>query len=408
MKALSCLLVASWLAWPGAAAAAAPRSPTLARLEAVGVLRVGTPGDYRPYTDHEPASEAWRGSDVELTRALAAHLGVGVEFVPTTWATLMSDFAAGRFDLAAGGISITAERRRMAAFSAPYVSDGKTALGRCNDLDRFDELRELNRPEVRVIVNPGGTNERFARSRLPRARLLVHGENRTVFDEVASGRADVMITDAVEARMQSAARPGVLCAAHPDRPFDRASKALLLPRDAAFKARVDDWLRARQKAGEIAAVQRRWIDAQAVSPLLALVDARLSVMSDVARFKWNSGGAIEDPVREGALLESLVAQGEALGVPARRTTEFFTAQFAAARQLQLDLFALWRSQHREKLPPAPSLVNDIRPRLDRISAAMVAALAAGRTPAAALAPLSTTLISPRASELALVPLGRRD
>ncbi len=410
MKALRYGLLVAWLIGSGVAAAPAPRSPTLERVDALGVVRVGTPGDYRPYADREPGTDAWRGADVELVRALAAHFGVGVEFVPTTWATLMSDFAANRFDLAVGGISITEERRKVADFSVPYVRDGKTALGRCQDLQRFDQLRELNRPGVRVIVNPGGTNERFARARLPRAQLLVHADNRTVFEEVAAGRADVMITDAVEARLQSAARPGVLCAAHPERPFDRAGKALLLPRDAAFKGRVDQWLRARQKSGEVESVQRRWIDAPASSPLLALIDARLSVMSDVARSKWNSGAPIEDAARERELLESLVRQGEALGVPAQRTNEFFSAQFAAARALQLDLFALWRSQGREKLPPAPSLASDIRPKLDRISAAMVAALAGPdarrNAQTAARGPLSTTLISARASELALAPLAR--
>ncbi|MET0290781.1 MAG: transporter substrate-binding domain-containing protein, partial [Steroidobacteraceae bacterium] len=307
----SALVVLACLA--GAVAQAA--SPTLERVNASGVLRVGTPGDYRPYSDRDTSVEAWRGSDVELVRGLAAHLGVSLEFVPTNWANLMTDYAAGRFDMAVGGISITPERRSMASFSDAVAVDGKTALALCSKVSSLDQLRELDRRSVTVIVNPGGTNERFARERLPRAKLIVHRDNLTVFDEVVQGRADAMITDGVEATLQQRAHPGVLCAAHPDKPFDRASKAFLLPKDGVFNETVDDWLDAERKRGELAKVQQRWIDApwQPGSRLLALIDARLAVMSDVARAKWNSGAPIEDTARETELLSALVRQGEALG-----------------------------------------------------------------------------------------------
>jgi chorismate mutase len=202
----------------------------------------------------------------------------------------------------------------------------------------------------------------------------------------------------------------VLCAAHPDAPFDRSAKALLLPRDPAFKRAVDVWLRGELDGGRVTAARERWLAHpwQDAPRLLGLIDARLAVMSDVARYKWNTGGAIEDAARERELLASLVRQGEALGVPARRTEVFFTAQFAAARRLQQDLFDLWRGQGREKLPPAPDLQQSIRPRLDRISADLVAALADAdlRRDAARAAQgtLGTTLLSEAAGRLALEPL----
>lgn len=384
---------------------------TLDDVAARGVLRVGTPGDYRPYTEHDASAGSWRGSDVELARSLAAHLGVSLEFVPTTWANLMPDAAAGRFDVAVGGISITPERARAAFFSLPHAHDGKTALAPCATLSSVDELRELNRPDVRVVVNPGGTNEAFARQRLPKATLTVHRDNLTVFDELVQGHADVMITDAVEAQLQSRLHPGVLCAAHPDRPFDHAEKALLLPRDAAFKRAVDDWLSPMVKTGVVRSVQARWLAAPTARPvpLLDLIDARLAVMGDVARYKWNTGGSIEDPARERDLLAALTRQGEAQGVPAGRTSAFFEAQFAAARQLQHDLFDLWRAQKRDKLPPAPDLAKQIRPALDAISADMVRALASPDLPqqiaAARTGTLSETLLSRGAVQLALAPLG---
>jgi hypothetical protein len=48
-----------------------------------------------------------------------------------------------------------------------------------------------------------------------------------------------MMTDASETRYQQKLHPGVLCAVHPDKPFDFAEKAYWLQRDEALKAFVD-------------------------------------------------------------------------------------------------------------------------------------------------------------------------
>ena len=84
-----------------------------------------------------------------------------------------------------------------------------------------------------AIVNPGGTNEKFARANLKKARILVHPDNVTIFQQIVDGKADLMMTDAIEARLQSRLHPE-LCAVHPQQPFDFAEKAYLLPRDEAF------------------------------------------------------------------------------------------------------------------------------------------------------------------------------
>jgi cyclohexadienyl dehydratase len=78
-----------------------------------------------------------------------------------------------------------------------------------------------------VIANPGGTNERFDRARLHEAEIVVYPDNLTIFDELAAGRADLMITDASETRFQAKLHPGVLCAIHPDQPFEFRREGLL-------------------------------------------------------------------------------------------------------------------------------------------------------------------------------------
>jgi cyclohexadienyl dehydratase len=242
-----------------AALRAAPPAPAgpVARIRAAGVLRVGTTFDYAPFSsrteDGEPA-----GIDVDLARDLGSALGVEVRFVGTSWPTLMDDLSAGRFDLALSGISRTTARARSADFSAPYHVGGKTPIVRCADAGTLDGLDAIDRPDVRAIVNPGGTNERFVRARLEQASLRLFEDNRRIFDEIAEGRADVMFTDAIEVRLQSARDPR-LCPAMPRRTLTYQEKGVLMPRHAsgALVRFVDLWLAQRRGDGTLAAIFER-------------------------------------------------------------------------------------------------------------------------------------------------------
>ena len=171
----------------------------LERIRQRGVLRVGTAGDYKPMSFLDPETGTYWGFDTELAEDLASALGVGIEYIPTSWPTLMEDTLAGKFDLAICGITITDARKEQALMSDGYLENGKTVLCRAEDADRYTSLEVINRPEVRVMENPGGLNEKFARENLPDAELIIHDVNQEIPGLVASGEADVMITEIMEA-----------------------------------------------------------------------------------------------------------------------------------------------------------------------------------------------------------------
>lgn len=225
-----------------------------------GTLRVGTTGDYLPFSSFDAATSRFRGFDIDMAEALGKALGVRVDYVRTSWPKLTADFEAGQFDIAMSGVSITLDRQKKGLFSTPIMRDGKTPIARCADKDKYTTIAEIDRPDVHVIVNPGGTNERFARTHLKTADITIYPDNVAIFDEIAAGRADVMMTDSSETLYQQKLHPGVLCAIHPGKPFDFAEKAYWLQRDVALKAFVDQWLHIVTEDGSYRAIHDRWFD----------------------------------------------------------------------------------------------------------------------------------------------------
>nr|5JOS_A Chain A, Cyclohexadienyl dehydratase [synthetic construct] len=223
-----------------------------------GTLRVGTTGDYKPFSYRDPDGQ-YTGFDIDVAKSLAKSLGVKVEFVPTTWPTLMSDLQADKFDIAMGGVTVTPERQKKADFSDPYMTFGKTPLVRKEDADKFKSLEDINRPDVRVAVNPGGTNEKFAREHLKKAKITVYENNVEIFQEVASGRADVMITDTVEALYYAKKHPG-LAAVLVDKPFTHSEKGYMMPKgDQEFLNYVNQWLDQMKQQGTYEKLYEKWL-----------------------------------------------------------------------------------------------------------------------------------------------------
>ena len=124
-------------------------------------LRIGLTGDYKPFGDRDPATGSFSGLDVDLATGLAQALGAEPVFVKTSWSTLLGDLQAGKFDILVGGVSITLDRQKAGYFSIPSDVDGKAAIARCADVAKLGSLDAIDRPDVRVVVNPGGTNEAF-------------------------------------------------------------------------------------------------------------------------------------------------------------------------------------------------------------------------------------------------------
>src|SRR3954471_4661532 len=115
------------LCWMGGAAVAA-LLPTNPRASAgqpphtlgPGVLRVGT---YFVNPPFEFVSGQERiGFEVDLMNEIAQRLSLRPVFVDTQWEVILSEMQRNLYDCIVGGITITPDRQRSLAWSAPYMT----------------------------------------------------------------------------------------------------------------------------------------------------------------------------------------------------------------------------------------------------------------------------------------------
>jgi cyclohexadienyl dehydratase len=359
---------ARWLVLLAALALAAPAA-------AGGKLRVGTSGDYPPFSKALPGDEPdYEGFDVELARRYAADRGLELEWVRFRWKTLLQDLAANRFDVAMSGVTVRPERSAAGSFSVPVVETGAVLLVR--DTSRFENEASLNRERIRIGVNAGGHLEQVAHERFARATVIAVAENSAVMRALEEGSVDAALTDTAEALVWQGQLPDLGRIG----PLTRDRKALLVrPGASARGADLDAWLLEREADGTLEALRTQYLGAgpfaRVAEPLPALVaalDERLSLMPWVGVAKRRAGLPLVVPEREAEVLEqatgAVLAEAKArdrVPPPALLVQRFFRVQLDAAKQVQWDAT---RDDAWTPPEPLPDLDAALRPAISRIGA----------------------------------------
>ena len=92
-----------------------------------GVLKVGTTGDWDPMTMKDPATNKYKGFDIDVMNELAKDMGVKVEFVPAEWKTIVSGITSARYDISTS-VTKTPKRAEVAGFTDTYYKYGTVPL----------------------------------------------------------------------------------------------------------------------------------------------------------------------------------------------------------------------------------------------------------------------------------------
>jgi cyclohexadienyl dehydratase len=340
--------------------------------EPARVLRVGSSGDYAPFSSVSPDDpERLEGFDLAVARRFAEQRGLSLEVVRFAWPGLEADLAAGRFDVAMSGVTIRPERSVAGRFTVPVARSGAMAL--VPEDSAYRSLEDLHVAGTRVGVNAGGHLEKLTRASFPRATLVAIPGNANVLPALVEGAVDAVVTDDLEAPRWLAQAPGL----HALGPFSRDRKAYLVRADRPdLAAELDVWLLAREANGTLDELREEELgpgaEKEVATPLralLAAIDERLELMPFVAEAKRERGLPVRDPEQEQRVLDAATKAARdaakragVLPIPDRWVQALFRALVDAGAAVQEATLA----RPAGRMPRAFALESELRPALERI------------------------------------------
>jgi cyclohexadienyl dehydratase len=221
-----------------------------------GVLKVGTTGDWNPMSLRDPATNSYKGFDIDVMNELAKDLGVEVEYVPTDWKTLVNGVVAGKYHIT-GSASISPPRMKVAGFSESYIAVEIFPFTTEDKAGMFDGYESINKPEVKVATTLGTTFEKLVREWFPNADIKVVEAPARGYQEVLAGRADVFITSNIEGSTLEAKFPVVRVANTEPRAPNPI--AMILPQDdQVWINYVNNWVKVKAAQGFFEATKAKW------------------------------------------------------------------------------------------------------------------------------------------------------
>ncbi|PTT91974.1 amino acid ABC transporter substrate-binding protein [Pelomonas sp. HMWF004] len=241
---------------PAPTPAATPAPTTLERVRATGSVRVCIWPGYYGVTFRNPRTQQLEGIDIDLSAELARDLKVRLDYVPSSFPQLIPDLNAGRCDVAMYAVAMLANRKEQLAFTEPYLqSDIYGVTTRASRTVR--EWSDIDQPGVLVAVQAGTFMEPVMAETLKQARMVVVQPPATREQELEAGRVDVFMTDyPYSRRLLDNADWARLVA--PPKPFFVLPYGYAVRKgDAAWLARLDEFVAAIKRDGRLAAAAKR-------------------------------------------------------------------------------------------------------------------------------------------------------
>lgn len=237
------VMLAPGLSW------AAEDGVTLKAIKERGTLRIGVFNGTAPYYQKNLATGEWDGFCISMGKDLADYIGVPLELVETTWGNSVMDLQGGKIDIMFA-LSNNEERAKVVDFTQVMMDNTFTII--TNKDREVKTWEELNKPEIRIAVDLGSTQDLFARKTLPNCTLVaLKGAEETVI-ALQSGRADAILQVALMS-VVTARKLGPKYKVFVPEPQDSQPTTIGVRKDAKgeFRDYVDVWLKKRRDEGKV-------------------------------------------------------------------------------------------------------------------------------------------------------------
>ena len=178
----------------------------LTEIKARGTLRVATEPTFRPFESVDE-NDQLVGFDIDLAKALAADLGVEVEFVTVDWNSIIPTLIGEKADVIMSGMTITDERKRTVDYSDPYFHTVTCLLLSKERAPGIEDVSALNAEGRKIVVKEGTTGHFAAEKACPKAEIIAVATENDAAREVVLGRADAFLYDLWSIRQHNRNHP---------------------------------------------------------------------------------------------------------------------------------------------------------------------------------------------------------
>ncbi|MDR1788160.1 MAG: ABC transporter substrate-binding protein [Treponema sp.] len=182
-----------------------------------GVLTVGMEIGYPPMEYFDADGTTPIGFDVSLGKAVAAKMGLAVEFVDTAWDGIFAGVDTGKYDCIMSSVTYTAERAENFNFTKPYIANSQLLVVRKDSAFKpktLDDLKDL-RVTYQAETSSDTLATKWAADNGIALKVFEYDKVMNCFDELSLGRVDVILVDSVVAADY---------VAKPDNPYEITSE----------------------------------------------------------------------------------------------------------------------------------------------------------------------------------------
>ncbi len=232
-----------------------------------GTLRIGV-ANGPPYQFPDPLSGEYKGLNIDLANEVAELMGVDLEIVEATWATLITGLQVDQYDVIFANLFATPERALTVTFTDAYDTYGFHVMVR--DDSAIQSLEDLNNADVTFVGQAGTVEAKYPGEMFPQSKTEALATDQASAPPLAvlAGQADAVFIDPGFFRILSAQNPQALNNAR----LLNGEDALLKPVSLSYALRHGDtdmlnflnvFIQDRVANGVIASGRDAWFDKMA-------------------------------------------------------------------------------------------------------------------------------------------------
>lgn len=158
-------------------------------------IRVAVENAYLPFNYIDLETNQPAGWDYDVINRICELLNCKPNYITAPWEGMIQAVADGEFDMAADGITITADRAQIVDFSIGYINIEQRFLARLDE-NRFSTVQEfVDNAALRLGTQSGTTNFETAQKLLPLNRIQAFDQFGFAVEALISGDVDAVIID---------------------------------------------------------------------------------------------------------------------------------------------------------------------------------------------------------------------